>query len=256
MYTSKVLISVSELSRNWGVTPNGVLHIGAHLGEEAQEYENFNWLPIIWVEAQPLLAKQLETKFQRPIHRVINAAIWNEDNISLKLHVASNSMSSSLLEFGSHASSYPEIQYVDEVNVLTKRIDSLLDASEIPNFLNVDIQGAELAALQSLGALISKVDYIFVEVNKKEVYKECTKVGELDLFLEQNGFKRVTTRWYIIQGWGDALYIRKNKIESRKPNQFFMVWFKDIIFYLKQPVRLIKIDKIIKLVFNFFKSRF
>ena len=246
MYTAHVLISVSELSRNWGVTPNGVLHIGAHLGEEAQEYENFNWLPIIWVEAQPLLAKQLESKFQRPNHRVINAAIWNEDNISLKLHVASNSMSSSLLEFGSHANSYPEIKYVDEINVLTRRIDSLIDASEMPNFLNIDIQGAELAAIQSLGALISKIDYIFVEVNKREVYKECTKVGDLDLFLEHNGFKRVTTRWYIKQGWGDALYIRKFKIEFRKPNQVIAVLSKDFIFYLRQMVSLLKINQILK----------
>jgi hypothetical protein len=103
-------------------------------------------------------------------------------------------------------------QYVDEIKVLTKRIDSLIDESEMPNFLNIDIQGAELAAIQSLGALIRKVDYIFVEVNRREVYKECTKVDDLDLFLEHNGFKRVTTRWYFKQGWGDALYIRKIKI--------------------------------------------
>lgn len=245
-----MLISVSELSRNWAVTPNGVLHIGAHLGEEAQEYENFNWIPIIWVEAQPLLVKQLESKFQPPNHRVINAAIWNEDNVSLKLHVASNSMSSSLLEFGSHASSYPEIQYVNEIEVLTKRIDTLVDASEMPNFLNIDIQGAELAAIQSLGSLITRVDYIFVEVNKREVYKECTKVGDLDSFLQDKGFKRVTTRWYVKQGWGDALYIRKSKIKFRKPKQVLAVLSKDFEFYLRQIANLLKINKILKWFIN------
>ena len=250
MYTVKVLISVSELSRNWGVTPNGVLHIGAHLGEEAQEYEKFNWIPIIWVEAQPLLVKQLESKFQHPNHRVINAAIWHEDNVSLKLHVASNSMSSSLLEFGSHAISYPEIQYVNEIEVLTKRIDTLIDATEMPNFLNIDIQGAELAAIQSLGDLITKVDYIFVEVNKREVYKECTKVGDLDSFLEDKGFNRVTTRWYVKQGWGDALYIRKSKVNFRKPNQYLAVLYKDFLFYLRQVVSFLKINKILKWVIN------
>ena len=247
-----MLISVSELSRNWGVTPNGVLHIGAHLGEEAQEYENFNWIPIIWVEAQPILVKKLESKFQHPNHRVINAAIWNEDNVSLKLHVASNSMSSSLLEFGSHASSYPEIQFVSEIEVLTKRIDTLIDATDMPNFLNIDIQGAELAAIQSLGDLITKVDYIFVEVNKREVYKECTKVGDLDSFLGDKGFNRVTTRWYIKQGWGDALYIRKSKIKFRKPNQYLAVLLKDFLFYLRQILSFLKINKILKWVINSF----
>lgn len=254
MYTSNVLISVSELSRFWGVTPNGVLHIGAHLGEEAQEYEKLNWIPIIWVEAQPLLVAELESKLRPPNHRIINAAIWNEDNVSLKLHVASNSMSSSLLEFGSHATSYPEIQYVNEIEVLTKRVDTLVNASDMPNFLNIDIQGAELAAIQSLGALITKVNYIFVEVNKREVYKECTRVGELDSFLEEIGFKRVTTRWYIKQGWGDALYIRRSLIQPRRPNQFSAVLYKDFIFYLRQIVGLLGINKLLKSFIKFLKN--
>jgi FkbM family methyltransferase len=250
-----VLISVSELSRYWGVSPNGVLHIGAHLGEEAQEYENFNWIPIIWVEAQPLLVKKLESKFQHPNHRVINAAIWNEDNVSLKLHVASNSMSSSLLEFGSHASSYPEIKFVNEIEVLTKRIDTLLDATDMPNFLNIDIQGAELAAIQSLGDLITKVDYIFVEVNKREVYKECTRVGDLDSFLEDKGFNRVTTRWYVKQGWGDALYIRNSKVKFRKPNQYLAVLLKDFLFYFRQILSFLQINMILKWVISSFRKQ-
>jgi hypothetical protein len=42
---------VSELSKYWNIAPTGVLHVGAHLGEEASDYEkNFKKeiaLPII-----------------------------------------------------------------------------------------------------------------------------------------------------------------------------------------------------------------
>lgn len=243
-----MLISVSELNQNWGVFPNGVLHVGAHLGEEAHDYANFGWSPIIWIEAQPLLAEQLAAKFKPPTHRVINAAIWKEDGKKLKLHVASNSMSTSLLEFGSHTNSYPDIHFVDEIEVITKRIDSLIDPSQMPNFLNIDIQGAELSAIESLGSLIEKIDYIFVEVNKREVYIQCTKVHEIDAHLKEQGFKRVTTRWYVRQGWGDALYIRRSKIKARNPIQFFSTISKDSIFYLKQITWLLRFKPILKLL--------
>ena len=44
-------ITVSELSKYWNIAPTGVLHVGAHLGEEASDYEKFGWAPVIWVEA-------------------------------------------------------------------------------------------------------------------------------------------------------------------------------------------------------------
>jgi hypothetical protein len=52
-----VLISVSDLKNVYGCNPSGVLHVGAHLCEEAEMYEKFEWLPCYWVEAnQALLA--------------------------------------------------------------------------------------------------------------------------------------------------------------------------------------------------------
>ncbi len=196
-----MLFTVSELNRNWGIKPNGVLHVGAHLGEEATEYELFGWQPVVWIEAQPNLAEELKSKLDPTFNCVIEAAVWHTNKVRLKLHVASNSMSSSLLDFGSHSESYPEITYVDEVEVLTKRIDSIIGPDKMPNFVNLDIQGAELPAIKGLGKLLGQVDYIFVEVNRREVYKNCTIVGDLDLFLSENDFKRVTTRWYLRQGW-------------------------------------------------------
>ena len=239
-----MLISVSELHKNWGINPNGVLHVGAHLGEEAEDYQKFKWLPAIWIEAQPTLVEQLQLKLKPPMHRIIAAAIWNINDVRLKLHVASNSMSSSLLDFGSHSNSYPEITFVEEIEVITKRLDKLIELEDMPNFLCIDIQGAELPAIQSLGELILKLDYIFVEVNRREVYKECTKVKELDFYLDSKDFKRVTTRWFFKQGWGDALYIRKNKITRRKTFQIIQTWCNDSVFYAKQLPLLVKIYKL------------
>jgi FkbM family methyltransferase len=229
-----VLITVKELSEFWGVTPTGVVHVGAHHAEEAPDYEKFRWIPVIWVEAQPALANQLKQNLEPNDHKVFEAAIWDENGIKLHLNIASNSQSSSLLDFGTHSNYYPNIVNVGKVEVITKRLDSLISSSDMPNFINLDIQGVELNAIKSLGNLIESLDYIYVEVNRKQVYVDCTQVPELDEFLLSHGFKRRTTRWYILQGWGDALYVRIGKDSTRRLWQVIQIYYRNAFFYLNQ----------------------
>ncbi len=227
-------ITVSELSKYWNISPTGVLHVGAHLGEEASDYEKFGWAPVIWIEAQPNLVKILNSRLDPSKHKVIEAAVWEVDGETLKLHIASNSQSSSLLNFGSHTDSYPDITFVSEIDVSTKRLESVVKPEEMPNFINLDIQGVELSAIKSLGPLLDKVDFIYTEVNKVEVYEGCTLVKDLDRYLLANGFKRVSTRWYLKEGWGDALFIRSSKATKKSKIQtIFFVLF-SVKFYGRQ----------------------
>lgn len=229
-----MFITVAQLSRYWKIAPSGVLHVGAHLAEEALDYEKYNWTPVIWIEAQPNLAQELNLRLDVKKHKVIEAAIWGEDGVPLKLHVASNSQSTSLLNFGTHADSYPDITFVSEIEVITKRLDSIIKPDEMPNFINLDIQGVELPAIKSLGKLLLSVDYIYAEVNKVEVYEGCTLVKDLDHYLLVNGFKRATTRWYLKEGWGDALYIRNSKIRVHSLPKRFTYLFFTFKFYARQ----------------------
>ena len=201
-------MSLKEISSVWGINPNGVLHVGAHLGEEAIEYESFGWLPVIWVEAQPKLVSALRNKLSEDKHQVFEAAIWDEDNVKMRFLMANNSQSSSLLNFGSHSNSYPSILMDEQFEVSTVRLDSLLREIEIPSFANFDIQGVEGRAIVSLGRRIDSLDAIYTEVNRKEVYIGCMQIDEMDILLNGEGFKRVAVRWVLGKGWGDALYLR------------------------------------------------
>jgi FkbM family methyltransferase len=229
-----MLIPAVELSANWNVSPNGVLHVGAHLGEEANDYEKLCWCPVIWIEAQPKLVDQLRQSLDRSTHKVIQAAIWHEDNVLMNLNVATNSQSSSFLNFGTHSKFHPNVEFSETISIETKRIDSFIDPEEMPNFINIDIQGVELQALKSLGVLMEKLDYLYLEVNKREVYENCTQVGEIDSFLAIYGFKRVITRWLLIQGWGDALYVKKSSTKRPSFVQKIRSNRKQILFYSKQ----------------------
>ncbi|ASY16703.1 methyltransferase [Candidatus Planktophila versatilis] len=162
---------------------------------------------MVWIEAQEALAISLTERMILKKQRVIHAAIWDIDGIILDLNVTNNSQSTSLLEFGTHKNDYPDVHVSHKEKVSTKRIDSIFDEGTIPDFINLDIQGAEIRALKSCGKLLSKVKYVYCEVNKKEVYLDCPLVDEIDELLSGFGFERVTTRWVPYKGWGDAFYV-------------------------------------------------
>jgi FkbM family methyltransferase len=239
VYPALVLIQVSELVKFWDLTPKGVLHVGAHEAEEAAAYEEAGWIPVVWVEAQAKLVEKLIGRLNQRHHIVIHAAIWDVEGIKKSFNVTSNSQSSSLLEFGTHSISYPSVEVAENIEVTTSRLDTILNKHEIPNFVNLDIQGVEGRAILSLGDTISEVDAIYTEVNRWEVYRGCTLINELDVLLESKGFKRVVVRWVLGKGWGDALYLRTDR-RKISISRRVLLFKHQIQFYTPQIFELVK----------------
>jgi hypothetical protein len=75
------------------------------------------------------------------------------------------------------------------------------------DFINLDIQGAELLALKSFDNLINNFKFIYTEINTNSIYKGCALVNEIDEYLNNYNFKRVETSLTEFE-WGDALYIK------------------------------------------------
>ena len=130
------------------------------------------------------------------------------------LHIANNNgLSSSILELGTHKEHHPKVHYVRNQEINLMRMDSFFKNTsnkiEDFNFLNVDVQGVELNVIKSFGSLISKLDYIYTEVNEEELYVGCELVGEIDAYLKQFEFKKVATHM-TRHKWGDAFYVKKN----------------------------------------------
>ena len=93
-------------------------------------------------------------------------------------------------------------------NAKTKLLKDILPKYNIVcNFLNFDIQGAELKALKGMEEYLPSVDYLYTEVNSDYVYKGCALIGELDEYLKPFGLRRVETKWTDCK-WGDAFYMR------------------------------------------------
>jgi FkbM family methyltransferase len=203
------------------VQPRHILHVGAHNAEEYKEYKSQNPETIYWVEANPNKVLELRDKLSTdPINQVFEAAAWSSSGESLDLIIANNSESTSLLEFHEHSKLYPEILEEGRVEVLTKKLDDIFPKEFQPQFINIDIQGAELHALLGADRLLRDCSILYLEVNNRELYTGCPQVNEIDLFLNDYGFVRSFTRWWKNDGWGDAIYIKndlsENKISFRK----------------------------------------
>lgn len=232
-----MLIPISELLQDFNIKPKRILHVGAHLAEESKDYAEYFRAPVIWVEAQPKLCKKLKQSLDIALNTVIEACVLDENDLAVTLNITSNSQSTSILHFGTHANTYPDVRVTESVIVRTKRLDLLLNGKEVPDFINLDIQGVELKAIMSLGVLIDQVKVIYTEVNKSHVYVECNLIQDIDAYLKKYGFRRIATRWKRRSGWGDALYVNQ-KIPRRNLIQYIRSYIRLLQFYSPNRIKL------------------
>ncbi|MGK7922408.1 MAG: FkbM family methyltransferase [Trichodesmium sp.] len=241
-----LMLDIKELCQQHSLTPRGVIHIGAHMGQELAQYQAMNVKKVLFIEANPVVSERLQKQVANlPNVQVVNCAITNR-NGTVNLHVTSNEQSSSILPLKGHSNIYPNVKETHRVNVPAKTLDTLLQELEINpkeyNLLNIDIQGAELLALQGATNLLKYIDAINTEVNYEELYEGCALIDEIDEFLEQHGFERVATTTPH-PTWGDAFYIRKPVVtvsklglNGRFANQIFQYAFLKI-YALKYNLR-------------------
>jgi FkbM family methyltransferase len=207
-----MLIELKYLINKYKFTPKGIIHCGAHLGEEHEYYKQFNIDNVIWIEANPdIYSKliQLNTELNYKFH---NNLLWSESKLIKNFNITNNGQSSSILEMGKHKQYYPEISNVESIELETITLDDLFENNNYNindfDFINLDLQGVELDVLTGFSKNISKLKYIYTEINTGEVYKECSLLKELDSFLEKYDFIRVETAMTRAE-WGDAFYVKR-----------------------------------------------
>jgi len=203
-----MLIPFSHIVKKYG-KPEGILHVGANVGEEAEAYNAAGVKDVCWIEGNPQIIPQLKINVKPYGHRVINALIGDVEGLELPLHISNNaSQSSSILELEYHMIAHPEVYYVGDIVMTMHRLDQMGCWGGY-DFLNIDLQGAELKALKGLGDDLKFFKYAYLEINKKELYKGCALWPEVEKYMNGFGFKTKEIKWAGNTGWGDALMIKR-----------------------------------------------
>jgi len=190
----------------------GAIHVGANVGEEAPWYDRYGFTKVVWFEPNLDLIPKLKENISKFPNQTCYPYGIHDSLVEGVLHISSNDgQSSSILEFGTHSVDHPNVTYVKDMEVKFRRLDEMflqhLDIKEF-NFLNIDTQGTELNVIRSLGELVSRFKYIYVEVNDAKVYKHCALVYDIDRYLLPFKFARELTKMTKAH-WGDALYVKR-----------------------------------------------
>ena len=187
----------------------GVIHVGAHYGQEYDDYLNHGIQNMIFFEPVKSSFDVLIKKV-KPSNKVAlyNMALGNQTGVvEINKENQNLGMSNSILDMGTHERHYPHIKFTDREIVSIDKLDNVyFDRSKF-NMLNIDVQGFELEVLKGAVKTLSSIDLIYTEINTEQVYKDCPDVSELDEFLIHHGFQRTLTK-ETGKGWGDAVYRR------------------------------------------------
>ncbi len=204
-----MLISFRDLKRKYNMNIKGIIHIGAHYGEEISDYIDEGIQDIILFEPLSDNFEVLAEKAQDLNANIegYQVALGSKTG-KASMYISDNEkQSSSILKPKVHLTHHPHVKFPSKEDVDVELLDDY-DCKDY-NFINMDVQGYELEVLKGGIKTLEHVDYVYCEVNRDEVYENNAYVEELDEFLSGYTMQRVETSWEG-QIWGDALYVRKN----------------------------------------------
>jgi len=207
----------------------GIIHVGAHRGQEAPWYYAKVGSNVAWLECNPTIIPSLQASVEPYGHRCLQACLWNRAGETRTLHLTSNDSQSAsivgnltdearvkwghLALSGSEAHGSVELTTVDW-NTLVQLHPWL--ASLALNFLVLDTQGAEYEILEGMirseggrPSGLQQFRKLLVECSTRQFYHGQRLQADVTALLAFAGFACVG----VVSGDGehaDVLYARKD----------------------------------------------
>jgi len=209
-----MILNINELIKRFGMNITGVIHVGAHFGEEDSLYRSLGINKIHYFEP---VKKTFEILKRNVIGGenifLHNCAIGSEQKSEF-IYVEDEDKfgASSILEPSVELKSHISFSSREEVEV--KRLDdfNILDC----NFLNIDCQGYEYEVLLGATNTLQNIEFVMLEVNRitKEkplLYLNTKTIEHIEFLLGKHNFSLVDVSW-AGGSWGDAIFIKNKRV--------------------------------------------
>lgn len=205
------------------ISVKGVIHIGAHRGEEINEHVDLGAEKIIWVEANPDVYSELIANISKDkrseqffFNNLCSDTNGKQTNFNIiygpdASYMSGNKGCSSILEPVGRFEGWKR----NTITMPTITLDTLMyvngfDAKDF-DLLEIDAQGAELYILKGAKNTLKSIKYASIEVTDSNPdYANSPLSSDIIKFMEENGFDYIETK-YLEQNWGDALFVRTDK---------------------------------------------
>jgi len=187
----------------------GVIHVGAHHGQEHGDYsKQFGpWASTHWFEPLPSVYSILESNLAGKFGvKLYNYALGQEESVmSIWEDSENGGQSSSLMKPKECLTEWEHITFTQSVDVQVRTLDSFGISDS--NMLVIDAQGYELEVLKGATKTLESMAHVFCEVNSIEMYEGCPTMNDISDFLFQYGFV-LRENWWTANNWGDAYWSR------------------------------------------------
>jgi FkbM family methyltransferase len=205
------------------VAKTGIIHVGAHEGQEVEQYLRLGFERIALIEANPKACDVLHTKFGDDTRiKIFNYAICDRAGV-IDLHIHTSRSGStepaSIFRMKRFNQIVSTLHTPRTVQVSAITLDGLFEKHGLRhaeyNHLNIDIQGAELLAFKGAIALLGSMDVVISEVNVIPLYENGPLEDEVVVFLASCGLLKRHTVYHTLYdesatfpAWGECLFVR------------------------------------------------
>jgi len=200
---------INILNIHFPLPITGIIHVGSHMCEERDIYLSFvTENNIVWFDANSYCVDFIKQQFPSTV--IFNECFSNKDNEIVTFNITNNIQSSSFLNLKEHYTEHPDIFTVDTRQLTTNTLNTFFkqhtefDSHQF-NFLNIDVQGAELLILQ--GTDITKYDYIYLECSIAELYENGALFSQIYQYLMP--YFNIREINMTNHKWGDVLFFKK-----------------------------------------------
>ena len=195
-----------------------VLEAGARFGKDTRR------MSLLWpqghihtFEPVPSLFNQLSDTAQKLQNVTCYNTALSDCVGTLPLHVSGGQSDacSSLLTPLTCLEERPLITFERTIMVPVTTIDAWAKKQGVTHidFMWLDLQGAELLALEGAENILKTVKVILIEINLTERYKDAPLVNDIKTWLTLRGFKLDQEALHH-ETWGDALFISSHQTSS------------------------------------------
>lgn len=120
---------------------------------------------------------------------IFNFGIGNE-NKNLNFFITNRKDSSSFLTYNGSSHYNRDYLLTEKRNIKIRKLDQVLKNKNLirPILIKIDVQGYELEVLKGSKKILSKIDYLLVEVSKNRMYNNQATEREIVTFLKKKKF--------------------------------------------------------------------
>ena len=213
--TAKYRVKISHFTEQ-GFMPKGVIHVGAHNGEEVQYYQMMGIQNILCFEPLPSIVEAFREEY--PEVRIEQLALSNKTQKRkfYKYQDGRQGQSSSFFPVEIESSAMTGEKFTNII-VNTMRFDEWVTGKHIKlenyDCVVIDVQGAEVEVLEGMGAWVEFFKYYNIECSEKATYQGGATAKQVVAFMNKHGFTQDSK----IVIHDDVFFIRKDiKKESDK----------------------------------------